>query len=65
MIIIGAIGMPGLSKASRIFPTKEDRWPLSSINAAKRVAGRRSGVGEKILLKILLKTKFKVYLKRT
>jgi hypothetical protein len=29
------------------------------------VAGKRSGVAEKILLKILLKTKPKVYLKRT
>jgi hypothetical protein len=38
-------------------PTKEIRWPLSSINAAKRVAAKRSGVAEEILLKILLKTK--------
>ena len=29
------------------------------------VAGKRSGVAERILLKILLKTKPKVYLKRT
>jgi hypothetical protein len=46
-------------------PTKEVRWPLSSINAAKRVEGKRSGVYEKILSKILLKAKPKVYLKQT
>jgi hypothetical protein len=45
--------------------TKEVRWPLSSINAAKRAAGKRSRVAKKILLKVLLKTKPKVYLKRT
>jgi hypothetical protein len=40
-----------------VSPAKEVRWPLSSINAAKRVAAKRSGVAEEILLKILLKTK--------
>ncbi len=46
-------------------PTKEIRWPLSSIIAVKRVAGKRSGLAEEILLKILLKTKPKAYLKGT
>jgi hypothetical protein len=45
--------------------TKEARRPLSSIDAAKRVGGKRSGVAEEILLKILLKTKPKAYLKQT
>ena len=47
------------------FPTKEVRWPLSSINAAKRGAEKRSGVAEEILLKIVLKAKPEVYLKQT
>jgi hypothetical protein len=38
---------------------------LSSVDAAKRVGGERSGVAEEILLKILLKTKPKAYLKQT
>jgi len=46
-------------------PAKEVRWPLNSINVAKRVAGKRSGVAGEILLKILPKTKSKAYLKRT
>jgi hypothetical protein len=46
-------------------PTKEVRWPLNSINAAKRVAGKTSGVAEKNFAENLAETKPKVYLKRT
>jgi hypothetical protein len=46
-------------------PAKEVRWPLNSINAERRGDRERSGVAEIILLKVLLKTKPKAYLKQT
>ena len=46
-------------------PTKEVRWPLKSINAAKRGGREKAELPEKCLLKTLLKQNPKVYLKRT
>ena len=46
-------------------PAKEVRWPLSSINAAKRGWREKKRCCRKNFAQNLLKTKPKVYLKRT